>query len=138
VGHKPAYKFMFEIIPTREPPGLALTYTAGNRITHRNAWLVAILKWKTLWQACREGRLIADGGVQTCGLCSLYYYGHDEECEECPIAIAGYPGCQDTPYQAYRQAVVNGDLEVATHTARRELVFLRRLSRGENDALAHE
>jgi len=122
---------MFEIVPIETRPGLALAYTAEGRITHANAWLVSILKWKTLWQACLDGRLVADGGVKTCGLCSLYYYGHAEECEDCPITAAGYPSCQDTPYQAYRQAVENGDLEVATYAARRELVFLRRLSRGQ-------
>ena len=122
---------MFEIVPIEKHPGLALVYASDRRITHRNAWLVAILKWQTLWQACQEGRLVADGGVKTCGLCSLYYYGHSEECEDCPINTAGYPGCRGTPYDAYRQAVESGDLEVATHAARRELVFLRRFNRRE-------
>jgi hypothetical protein len=123
------YKIMFKIVPTETHPGLALVYTSDRRITHRNAWLVAILKWQTLWQACQEGRLVADGGVKTCGLCSLYYYGHEDECEDCPITAAGYPNCQHTPYQAYRRAVESGNLEVATHAARRELVFLRNLFR---------
>jgi len=122
---------MFNIIPIQEHPGLTLTYTSARRITHRNAWLVAILKWKTLWQACQKGQLVADGGVNTCGLCALYFYGHSDECEECPIKEAGYPGCHGTPYDAYRWAVENNDLEVATHAARRQLVFLRRFMHGE-------
>jgi len=118
---------MFEIIETDRSPGLQLRYTSGRILTITQAWDITFAKWQAILLACQRGKLVADGGVKTCGLCALYYYGHSDECEYCPINDAGFQGCNSTPYQVYLQAVKNCDLETAEHCALMELSFLRRV-----------
>ena len=115
---------MFKIIKTDRDPGLILEYTGEKIVNNTQAWQVAYTKWDTIREACLRGNLIADGGVKTCGLCALYYYGHSTECELCPITEAGYPGCSNTPYEEYQSAVKSGDLVAALHATEREITFL--------------
>ena len=103
-----------------------LRYT-GPRPSHAAALRLCMQKWEALRQACLRGMLVDDGGVKTCGLCMLYFYGSSEECEYCPISEEGYPGCMDTPARSYPDAVKAGSVEQALREAERELVFLRLL-----------
>jgi len=120
---------VFKIIETDHDPGLVLEYTGREILNNAQAWRVTLAKWETIREACLRGNLIADGGVKTCGLCALYYYGHTTECELCPIAEAGFPGCIDTPYEEYRQALKIGDLAAALRAAEREIRFLNKENR---------
>lgn len=120
---------MFEIIKTDHEPGWILAYTGKKILSENQAWEVTFKKWERLQKVCRDGKLAADGGVKTCGLCALYYYGHSDECESCPIKEAGYPGCSRTPYAAYQEAVKSGNLMKAMLAAERELPFLRIIHR---------
>ena len=95
---------MFKIIETHSDPGLVLKYTGEKILNNTQAWHVTLAKWETRCEVCNQGYRIADGGVNTCGLCALYYFGHSEECELCPITEAGYPGCSNTPYEEYQLA----------------------------------
>lgn len=115
---------MFKIIKTDTDPGLVLEYTGEKILNSTQAWQVTLAKWETIREACDHGNLISDGGVNTCGLCALYYYGHSTECEACPITEAGYPGCISTPYEKYRVAVKTGDLAAATSATEREITFV--------------
>ena len=115
---------MFKIIETDREPGLVLEYSGEKILNDTQAWQVAHTKWETIRETSIRGNLIADGGVNTCGLCTLYFYGHSEECELCPITEAGYPGCSNTPYEEYQLAVKTGDLAAALLAAEREIKFL--------------
>lgn len=121
---------MFKVAETDHFPGLRLEITGSRTRSEMNAWEISIKKWNLLHQLCCEGQLIEDGGVQTCGLCSLYFYGHEDECEDCPIRKVGHPGCMNTPQKDYESAVKNGDLEGAKNAAAREVFFLKELSHG--------
>ena len=120
---------IFEIIKTQGNPGLELVYTAKQILTADQAWEVTFAKWETIRDTCSSGNQIADGGPQTCGLCALYFYGHSEECELCPIAKAGYPGCSGSPYPDYRKAIELDSLDAASIAAQRELEFLNKIYR---------
>lgn len=115
---------MFKIIETGREPGLVLEYTGEKILNDTQAWQVTYSKWETIRKASDNGNLIADGGVNTCGLCALYFYGHSEECELNPITEAGFPGCSNTPYEEYQSAVKSGDLAAALHAVEREIAFL--------------
>ena len=120
---------MFEIIETDREPGLELVYTGEKILTTKHAWEVTFKKWETIREACHRSELAADGGVMTCGLCALYYYGHSEECEFCPIKEAGHPGCSGMPYEDCRKAVKIGKIKNALLAAERESAFLREVYR---------
>jgi len=120
---------MFSFTRTANRTGYELKYVGQPIVTEKQAWEVTSGKWEILRHTCLDGKLVADGGVQTCGLCALYFYGHSDECQGCPIAKAGYPGCSNTPYQDYRLAVEAGKLEPALEATERELSFLNSLSR---------
>lgn len=118
---------MFEIIGSSRNPSFGLRYRGEQILTESQAWEVTFKKWEMLRKTIEKGKLIEDGGKSTCGLCILYYYGHSDECEECPIAKAGYPGCGDTPYMDYRNAVKSGSLSTAMKAIEKENSFLRSL-----------
>ena len=121
---------MFKIIETDHFPGLRL-HLSGRRILNENlAWELSIKKWNLIHQLCCQGQLIENGGMQTCGLCSLYFYGHEDECEDCPILKAGHPGCVDTPYKEYESAVKQRNLKRTKYAAAEEIRFLKELSHG--------
>jgi len=120
---------MFSITKTTKHPGYELTYVGEPIATEKHAWEITFRKWETLKILCSDGKLVGDGGVKTCGLCALYFYGHSDECEGCPIAKAGYPGCSGTPYEDYRNTVEAGKLVPALKTIERELLFLNSISR---------
>jgi hypothetical protein len=116
---------MFDIIETGKYPGLKLHYHTSTSLTESQAFEVSIAKWELLYQLCRQGKLVDDGGIQTCGLCLLYFYGHTDECEDCPITSARHRGCAGTPYKDYVKAVENGNLDLAIQAALKEIRFLK-------------
>ena len=116
---------MFDVVETERYPGLRLHYHASPILTKRQAIEVSIVKWEQLVDLCSQGKLVDDGGIQTCGLCALYFYGHMHECEECPIKNVGHMGCTGTPYKDYVAAVKSGNLELAKQAAMEEIQFLR-------------
>ena len=103
---------MFDIKETGKYPGLKLHYHTSTSLTENQAFEVSIAKWELLYHLCSQGKLVADGGIQTCGLCLLYFYGHTDECDDCPITRAGHRGCAATPYMDYLQAVEMGVLRL--------------------------
>ena len=115
---------MFEIVETTSIPELRLSNTFDRTLTSEQAWEVTFKKWDTLREACRDGKIVADGGRATCGLCALYFYGYSEECEGCPIAQSGHTGCNGTPYENYKKAAASGDLKKALLAAEDEIKFL--------------
>ena len=121
---------MFEIIECNHHPGLRLTYQSNKISTDDQAWEVSLLKWRLILRLCSQGILVDDGGRQTCGLCSCYFYGHADECEDCPIKLAGHPACYETPYRDYLAAVEKGDLALAKQAAANEIEFLRSFQMG--------
>ena len=94
------------------------------------AWQRSIQKWKFLHDCCAGGQLVEDGGVQTCGLCALYFYGHATECEDCPINLAGYPACAGTPSKTYQTALAQQNIQLAAESALNEIRFLKDLAHG--------
>ena len=118
---------MFDIIVTERQPGLKLKKQSNQILSEKQAWEISIEKWNLLYHLCKQGKLIDDGGTQTCGLCTLYFYSYEDECERCPIKKAGYPACEGTPYKEYRTAVEKGSLELAKQAAAGEIEFLRNL-----------
>ena len=94
------------------------------------AWEVSLEKWRGIYTLNLSGILVEDGGRQSCGLCKVYFYGHSDECEECPILLAGYPECNGTPYKDYQKAILLHDLDLATRSSKQELFFLRRMYMG--------
>jgi hypothetical protein len=123
-------KKTFEVVEIGSPPRLELHKQVENSPSELQAWDWSLLKWKLLHHHCAEGNLVHDGGRQTCGLCSLFFFGHSDECEDCPIKIEGHPGCQGTPYRDYLSAVEKGDLALAKLAARQEVEFLRSFHMG--------
>ena len=121
---------MFEIIKSDQPPGLELAYRADSISTDGQAWEVSLLKWKMLHRLCSRGILVADGGRQTCGLCAVYFFGHADECDDCPIKKTGHPGCQGTPFRDYLVAVKKGDPVLAKQAAAAGIKFLRSFQMG--------
>jgi hypothetical protein len=121
---------IFKIQPAEKIPGLELVRQTDFQPDGIQAWDWTILKWKWLLVSCSRGRLVSDGGRQTCGLCALYFFGHEDECEDCPIKLAGHPGCRGTPYRDYQVAVKSGDLTLARQAASREIEFLRSIRMG--------
>jgi hypothetical protein len=117
-----------KIIKIDREPGIVLEYSGEKILDNTQAWQVTNTKWETIREACLCGYLITDGGVNTCGLCALYFYGHSEECELCPITEVGYPGCSNTPYEEYQPAVKSGDLAAALRAAEREIEFLTKVN----------
>jgi hypothetical protein len=98
---------VFKIIETDREPGLVLENSGEKILNDTQAWQVAHTKWETIRETSIRGNLIADGGVNTCGLCTLYFYGHS-----------------NTPYEEYQLAVKTGDLAAALLAAEREIKFL--------------
>lgn len=120
----------FKITETDHLPRLELINSLNLIRSEMQAWELSIIKWEYLLGLCDQGRLIADGGVQSCCLCTKYYYGRSDECEDCPIKKAGFPGCSNTPYKKYCAAVENGNVELAKQAAEDEIGFLRRIQNG--------
>ena len=120
---------MFEIIKIIDYPGTRLHYRNTTVQCESQAFEVSIAKWELLHTLCNQGKLVDDGGIQTCGLCILYFYGHIDECEDCPITSAGHRGCTGTPYKDYVKAVENSDLERAVRAVLEEILFLRACGR---------
>ena len=58
---------MFEIIETDRDPELELSYTGEKILNGKQAWEVTFKKWEMLQDACMDGKINADGGVNTCG-----------------------------------------------------------------------
>jgi hypothetical protein len=121
---------VFKVTEIDHFPGLRLHMSGSRIVSIKLAWEISIKKWNLLHKLCCQGQLIEDGGVQTCGLCSLYFYGREEECEDCPILKAGHPGCVDTPYKEYVSAVKQRNLKRAKQAAAKEILFLKELSHG--------
>lgn len=119
---------VFKIVETTDHPGLMLQYESDG--TEDNPWEVSMHKWEFLLDLCRQGKLVADGGRQTCGLCSLYFWGHVEECEDCPIALAGFSACKGTPEKDYQAAVERSNHQLAEKSAAEEIRFLRKVRDG--------
>ena len=118
---------MFEIIKTHKYPGRRLHYHTGTILDESRAFEVSLAKWELLHTLCTQGKLVEDGGIQTCGLCILYFYGHTDECDDCPMTGAGHRGCTGTPYKDYVKAVENGNLVLAIQATRQEIQLLKRL-----------
>jgi len=116
---------MFDILETNGYSRLNLQNRFCTSLTKSQAFEVSIAKWELLYQLCRQGKLVDDGGIQTCGLCLIYFYGHTDECEDCPITGAGQRGCAGTPYKDYVRAVENENLELAIQAALEEIRFLK-------------
>lgn len=121
-----AHKGLFVIDEAPQGYVSTLRYT-GVRPRYADAFGISIQKWEALRDACLQGMLVDDGGVSTCGLCMLYFYGTSEECEDCPVREEGYPGCIDTPARDYPAAIKAGSLDDALRAAERELAFLHLL-----------
>jgi hypothetical protein len=118
---------VFDIIETGKYPGLKLHYHTSTSLTESQAFEVSITKWELLHNLYKTGELVDDGGIQTCGLWGLYFYGHTQEFEDCPITSAGHRGCVGTPYKDYMKAVENSDTELAIRAALEEILFLKSL-----------
>ena len=118
---------MFDIMETNGYPGFKLQCQPSTSLTESHAFEVSIAKWEFLYHLCSQGILVDDGGIQTCGLCILYFYGHTDECEDCLITSAGHRGCAGTPYKEYTKAVENGNLELAIMATLAEIRFLQRI-----------
>jgi hypothetical protein len=118
---------MFEIIKLIDYPGTRLHYRNTTVQCESQAFEVSIAKWELLHTLCKTGELVDDGGIQTCGLCSLYYYGHTDECDDCPITNVGHRGCVGTPSKDYVKAIENGDSKLAIRAALEEILFLKSL-----------
>ena len=71
---------MFDILETDKQPRLKLQYHPSTDFTESQAFDVSIAKWRLLYHLCSQGKLVDDGGKQTCGLCNLYFYGLTDEC----------------------------------------------------------
>jgi hypothetical protein len=66
-----------------------------------------------------------DCGGLTCALCLKYMDSAPKQyCKGCPIALAGHPGCGDTPYGEFHDVGENADRAGA---ARKEIVFLQKV-----------
>ncbi len=121
---------LFEIVHRDEKQNPILNCLLPRITSDRQAWEVSLEKWNVIYTLNLNGILIEDGGPQSCGLCKMYFYGHEDECEECPLLAAGYPGCENTPYKEYQKAIQLHDLDLATRSAKQEIFFLRRLYMG--------
>ena len=110
--------------------GLRLEVNDNVARSELNAWDLSKSKWDLLHQFCMESKLVEGGGVSTCGLCLLYFYGHEEECEDCPVKKAGYPGCANTPQKDYESEIKKGDLNHTKQAAEEEILFLKRIVNG--------
>lgn len=120
----------FEIVQHNGNENPVLHCLLPQIVSDKLAWEVSLEKWKLIYTLNMSGILVEDGGPQTCGLCKMYFYGHADECEECPILLAGYPGCDGTPYRDYQKAVLFHDLDLATRSSKQELFFLWRMYMG--------
>jgi len=116
---------MFDIIETDRYPGLKIQSHPSMILTESQAFDVSIAKWELLYHLCSHGKLVADGGIQTCGLCVLYFYGYTDECEDCPITSAGRRSCAGTPYTDYVRAIEMGNFELAIMATVEEIRFLK-------------
>lgn len=75
-------------------------------------------------------------GVKSCALCNLFHWlfvKEANECKGCPVAAAGHPLCDGSPYDffedgRYTEAREQGNWDLITHHAQLELDFLRTLS----------
>ncbi|NMC47449.1 MAG: hypothetical protein GYA52_11550 [Chloroflexi bacterium] len=121
---------VFTIVLTDHEYFLQLRKNAPILHTETDAWQRSIQKWEFLYHCCMQGQLVGAGGVQTCGLCALYFYGHDTECEDCPINLAGHPACAGTPSKTYQTAFTQQNIQLATVSARDEIRFLKGLAYG--------
>lgn len=117
---------LFNIIETPdEPIPQALEYLGDTPETVEEAFDLSITKWETLVEITAGGRLILDGGTQTCGLCMLSSERDSDLCYNCPIAKwTGYDVCHGTPYWDY---AISFDPMEANQAARRMVEFLTEL-----------
>ncbi len=120
----------FAIIPADPQPGLKLAVSFARPLDETRAFELSIEKWELIYKQCVQGVIIDDGGRGTCALCELYYFGHNDECEECPIRLAGHPGCEGTPYWDYQDALNFNNLPQARQAAADEIKFLQDLVEG--------
>jgi len=121
---------LFTVVDYQRPPGKILKYNGDRIVSTQEAIQVSIEKWRTLNALCAQGVVVHDGGVKTCALCSLFYYGHQDECEDCPINLAGHSGCEGTPCKDYEAAVKQADLNKALQASSDEIFFLERMQHG--------
>ena len=85
---------------------------------------LSIQKWKSMIYLLERGFEIEDGGMSTCALCELFWYGG---CDGCPIANkTGAYGCNGTPYIEW-EALVNDEGVYDIELAQEELAFLESL-----------
>lgn len=84
--------------------------------------------------ACAKQEEALSIGARSCALCRLfhYFYQANTGCKGCPIADAGHPLCDGSPYDffedgRYTDACARGDWDLITHHAQLELDFLRTL-----------
>lgn len=93
---------------------------------------LSVNKWQFVVESLESSTsLVNDGGWTTCALCQIYDRGNHERCYGCPVVErTGLPGCENTPYREYREALKRGDRTAALDAARREVEFLQSL---END-----
>lgn len=85
---------------------------------------LSIQKWKSMVYLLERGFEIEDGGMSTCALCELFWYGG---CDGCPIEneVEAY-GCNGTPYEEY-EALVNDEGVYDIELAQEQLAFLESL-----------
>ena len=94
----------------------------------QEAWAITFDKWRTLKALQESGKIVDDGGWQTCGLCDLFF----PECYQthigCPVELYGYAACIDTPYETYHEWT-SRDYDKASDSAEEELQFLTEVYR---------
>lgn len=69
----------------------------------QEAWAITFDKWRTLKALQEDGKVVDDGGWETCGLCDLFFPGCYQSHVGCPIEVYGHAACVDTPYEDYSE-----------------------------------
>lgn len=128
---KPTGSFAFKGIPMKasfKTKGISLIVLSFG---DEGLLEASIEKWKYIVKTAEmDNLLVKDGGCNTCALCQEYYTdpGHVSlsSCDGCPVSIAGYPHCYNTPYDKYSSHRANHPA-VALKAARDEVEFLESL-----------
>ena len=90
-------------------------------MTKSEALETSILHWQENAKAETLGEVQV--GADACDLCDLYYDNVD--CEGCPVADAGMPGCVGSPYMAALDALYSlASREEFRRCAQAEVDFL--------------
>ena len=97
---------------------------------------LSIKKWQDIREHLRkihsfqEYDKALEQGSTNCALCEVFcFYG---TCSICPVAKKTGPGCTGTPYEAFKYAVLQQDLDAMRKAADEEIKFLESL-RGDKE-----